>query len=122
MELDDPRVGKSMEQRPTAPQWLKQGETPDWLKACRAAIIIAAIFQFMGLLAASCMLFIKKVRGYIPSIFNAVTFTFLLIAVYVYAERTEYFIEEYRCGYGWGLGFLSIISSFLSAFIGFCIF
>ena len=122
MKLDDPYVGKSMEQRPTAPEWLKQGETPAWLDACRAAIITAAVFQLTGLVAATLTLFMKKVRGFVASIFNAATFVFLLIAVYVYADRTEYFLEEYRCGVGWGLGFLSVIFSFLSAFIGFCIF
>lgn len=122
MALNDPYVGQSMAQRPTAPKWLKQGETPQWLKACQAAIILAAIFQFVGLVSATLMLFVKKVRGFVASIFNAGTFTFLLIAVYVYADRTQYFIEEYRCGVGWGLGFLSVITSFLSAFIGFCIF
>ena len=121
--LNNASVVQIYEKRPpTTPIWIREGYIPDWLIAVRVVMIMAAVFEFFATMAAVFTLFIKKFHGYITSIFSCVTFALLLVGVYLYSDRTNFALEEYACGVGWGMGFLSVVFSFLSFFIGLCTF
>lgn len=120
--LSDSVVKSIFEGRPGAPSWLMKGAIPDWLNVCRALCIIAASFELIAFCVTIAGLFNKKILGYFTSILTAVTFLCMLTSVYLFEDKQSYAQYNLSCGKGWGLGFLSVVLSFLSSFVGFCIF
>jgi len=121
-DVDSEIVRNLIKNRPNMPEWLRNGEIPFWLRLTRSCLFVAIAFDVIAIGVTVTGIFVKKVHGYYTSIFSVGMFIFTVIPVYTYMEETDYFKEEVVCGRGWGIAFSTVILSFLSSFIGFCIF